>query len=58
MANVIAMCGCWCCHCIILSCAKRHTINRCYYSVLADVIAKMADGIAIVCVWQMLLPSG
>ena len=27
-------------------------------SLLADLIAKMVDGIAIVCVWQMLLPSG
>ena len=29
-----------------------------FASLLADVIAKMADGIAIVYVWQMLLPSG
>ena len=29
----------------------------CFF-LLPDVIAKMADGIAIICVWQMLLPGG
>ena len=53
-------CGCWYCHYFDLSCVKRCTtvIVVICFSLLADVVAKMADGIAIVCVWQMLLPSG
>ena len=32
-----------------------HCYSCCF--LLADVIAKMADGISIICVWQMLLPG-
>ena len=42
-----------------LSCAKRcTTVIVVMLSLLADVVAKMAGGFAIVCVWQVLLPSG
>ena len=56
LADVIAICFCDCryCHIFYLSCTTVVVVA----SLLADVIAKMADGIAIVCVWQMLLPSG
>ena len=60
LADVIAICfcDCWYCHIFWFELCQRCTTVVAVASLLADVIAKMADGIAIVCIWQMLLPSG
>ena len=57
LADVIAVCfcDCWYCHIFWFELCQRCTTVVAVASLLADVIAKMTDGIAIVCIWQMLL---
>ena len=45
-------------HSLGLICVKWCTTVVVVAFLLADVIGKMVDGIAIICVWQMLLPGG